>query len=227
MTSGRSPRSPTRSSDVSDGDAGDGKAPPANPLDALTQLFGAKSGPSTNPLGTLGLLIDFDGMTSVSSTDYDGSTVVATATSRIGELRLLAGLIKLNGVNVVTKVTSTLDGGAKTSQTVDVGGMTIAGQKFSYGPDGFTAVGKNTPIPGIPTSVAGPAQDARCRHRGAQAGDHQERLDGHGHLPRRFGSRWTPSRCVPSCRSCRWTTGQRASADLPVRPICSRDCCCR
>jgi hypothetical protein len=33
--------------------------------------------------------------------------------------------------------------------------MTIAGQKFSYGPDGFTAVGKNTPIPGIPTSVSG------------------------------------------------------------------------
>ncbi|MDR7085319.1 hypothetical protein J2X11_000158 [Aeromicrobium panaciterrae] len=140
--------------DVNDGDAGDSKAPPANPLDALTGLFGATPAPSTNPLGTLGLLIDFDGMTSVSSSDYDGTTAVATATSRIGELRLLAGVIKLTGVNVVTKVTSTLDGGAITSQTVDVGGMTVAGQKFAYGPDGFTAVGKVTPIPGIPTSAA-------------------------------------------------------------------------
>ena len=32
--------------------------------------------------------------------------------------------------------------------------MTIAGQKFSYGPEGFTAAGKNTPIPGIPSSAA-------------------------------------------------------------------------
>jgi hypothetical protein len=142
------------SSDVSDGDAGDGKKTSTNPLDALSQLLGAKSGPP-NPLGTLGLLIDFDGMTSVSSTDYDGTTVIATATSRIGELRLLGGLISLNGVNVVTKVTSSLGGGAKTTQTVDVGGMTIVGQKFSYGPDGFTAVGKNIPVPGLPTSVAG------------------------------------------------------------------------
>jgi hypothetical protein len=142
------------SSDVSDGDAGDGKKKAStNPLDALNQLVGAKSGPP-NPLGTLGLLIDVDGMTSVSSTDYDGSTVIATATSRIGEVRLLGGLISLNGVNVVTKVTSSLDGGAKTARTVDVGGITIAGQKFSYGPDGLTAVGKNTPIPGIPSSVS-------------------------------------------------------------------------
>ena len=42
--------------------------------------------------------------------------MTATATSRIGELRLLMGLIKLTGVNVVTKVTSSLDGGAKTAR---------------------------------------------------------------------------------------------------------------
>ncbi len=142
------------SSDVSDGATGSGKAPSSNPLDALGQIFGAKSGPpASNPMGSLSLLIDYDGMTSVSSTDYVGGTVIATATSRIGELRLLGGLIKLTGVNVVTKVTSSLDGGAKPSQTVDIGGMTIAGQKFSYGPEGFSAMGKNTPVPGIPASA--------------------------------------------------------------------------
>lgn len=139
-------------SDVNDGDAGDGKKGPVNPLDALTALIGAKSGP-TNPLGTLGLLIDFDGMTSVSSSDYDGTTVVATATSRIGEIRLLGGLIKLTGVNVVTKATSSLEGEPQTAQTVDIGGMTVVGQKFSYGPDGFTALGKATPVPGIPQAA--------------------------------------------------------------------------
>lgn len=140
--------------DVSDGEAGDGKPASTNPLDALTQLLGAKSGPPTNPLGTLGLLVDLDGMTSVSSTDYDGDTVVATATSRIGEVRLLGGLITLTGVNVVAKATSSLEAGTKTTQTVDVGGMNVIGQKFAFGPDGFTAVGKKTPIPGLPSSAA-------------------------------------------------------------------------
>ncbi len=142
------------SSDVSDGDAGGGKAAPANPLDGLGKLFGATPQPAAGPLGSLSLLIDYDGMTSVSSTDYDGDTVVATATSRIGELRLLGGLIKLTGVNVVTKATSNLEAGGTTAQTVDIGGMTVAGQKFSYGPEGFSATGKVTPLPGIPASAA-------------------------------------------------------------------------
>jgi hypothetical protein len=75
--------------------------------------------------------------------------VTTTATSRVGELRLLLGLIKLTGVNVVTKVTSSLEAGAKVSRVVDVGGMTIAGQKFSYGPDGFTVAGSNTAVPDL------------------------------------------------------------------------------
>lgn len=159
----------TGSGDLAEGDSGDGSATPApSPLDGLSKgdfsglgsaLTGTKSGSNedpaqTNPMGSLSMLIDFDGMTSVSSTSYDDDKVVATATSRIGELRLLLGMIKLTGINVVTKVTSTVDGPAKTSQVVDVGGMTIAGQKFSYGPDGFTAAGSTTPVPGMPTQAS-------------------------------------------------------------------------
>jgi hypothetical protein len=158
----------TGSGDLQEGDP-DGTAPAApNPLDALSKgdmsaLGSAITGTSTgspddpvqtNPMGSLSLLIDADGMTSVSSTTYDDDTVTATATSRIGELRLLTGLVKLTGVNVVTKVTSSLDGGARTSQIVDVGGMTIAGQKFSYGPEGFVAAGSTTPVPGLPSNVS-------------------------------------------------------------------------
>ena len=167
----------TGSGDLADGDPGDASAaapsttstpPPTNLLSSLATgdlsalgsiLTGPKTGTSadpvqTNPMGALSMLVDFDGMTSVSSTSYEDDKVVATATSRIGELRLLLGLIKLTGINVVTKVTSSLDGGAVTSQTVDVGGMTIAGQKFSYGPGGFTAAGTTTPVPGMPASAA-------------------------------------------------------------------------
>jgi hypothetical protein len=159
----------TGSGDLSEGDSGDGTATPApNPLDGLSKgdlsglgsaITGTKTGSDqdptqTNPMGALSMLIDFDGMTSVSSTTYDDDQVTATATSRIGELRLLLGMITLTGVNVVTKVTSSIDGGARTSQVVDVGGMTIAGQKFSYGPNGFTAAGSTTPVPGMPTQAS-------------------------------------------------------------------------
>ncbi|MGO4255383.1 hypothetical protein [Marmoricola sp. RAF53] len=157
-------------SDIGDGDAGDTKTTSTNPLTGLLSgdlgaltgvLGGTKSGNADTPLGgtamlgPLATLVDFDGMTSVSSSDYDGQNVVATSTSRIGELRLLLGLVKLTGVNVVTKTSATLEGGAKTSQTVDIGGMTIAGQKFSYGPSGFTAAGSTTPIPNLGSTVGG------------------------------------------------------------------------
>jgi hypothetical protein len=157
----------TGSGDLAGSDP-DGGTAGTNPLDALTSgdltalgglLTGTETGNadnpiSTNPMGALSLLIDFDGMTSVSTSEYDDDKVIATATSRIGELRLLTGLIKLTGIDVVTKVTSSLDGGAKTSQTVDVGGMTIAGQKFAYGPEGFEIAGTKAPIPGLPTTAA-------------------------------------------------------------------------
>jgi hypothetical protein len=158
----------TGSGDLADGDSGDGTAtPPPNPLDGLSKgdfsglgsiLTGTSTGNDqnpvqTNPMGAFSTLVDVDGMTSVSSTTYDDDKVVSTATSRIGEIRLLLGLIKLTGVNVVTKAVGNADGSVATSRVVDVGGMTIAGQKFSYGPDGFTAAGATTPVPGLPTQA--------------------------------------------------------------------------
>ncbi len=155
------------SGDVAQGDTGDGTAP-ANPLDALTSgdlaaLGGFLTGgsetagpgeppPSASPLGPLALLINAGGMESISSTTYDpaGDAVSATATSRLGSIALLAGLVKLTGVEVVSKVSSNIAGGAKITRDVNIGGMTIAGQKFAYTGDGFVATGKKTPIPGLP-----------------------------------------------------------------------------
>lgn len=158
------------SGDVSPGDSGDGTAP-TNPLDSimagdLAALGNLLSGsgtagpgepqPASSLLGPLGLLINAGGMESISSTTYDpeADSVSAAATSRLGSIALLSGIVKLTGVEVVTKVTSNIADGAKITKDVNVGGMTIAGQKFSYTGDGFVAAGKKTPIPGLPDDGA-------------------------------------------------------------------------
>lgn len=155
------------SGDVAPGDTGDGTSGSTNPLDALaggdlTALGGLLTGsntagegeqaPSSSLLGPLGALVNAGGMESISSTSYDpeADSVNAKATSRLGSITLLAGLVKLTGVEVTVKVTSNIAGGAKITKDVNVGGMTIAGQKFSYTGDGFVAAGNKTPIPGLP-----------------------------------------------------------------------------
>jgi len=154
------------SGDVAHGDTGEGETS-SNPLDALAQgdltalgdmLAGSQSAgpgeptPSASPLGALGLLVNAGGMESISSTTYDpeGDFVDAKATSRLGSVTLLAGMVKLTGVEVTVKVTSNIAGGAKIVKDVNIGGMTIAGQKFAYTGDGFVAAGNKTPIPGLP-----------------------------------------------------------------------------
>lgn len=155
------------SGDVAPGDTGDGESTSTSPLDALAEgdlsaLGDALSGsqqagpgeaaPSTGPLGALGVLVNAGGMESISSTNYDpeGDFVDAKATSRLGSISLLSGIVKLTGVEVTVKVSSNVAGGAKIVKDVNIGGMTIAGQKFSYTGDGFVAAGAKTPIPGLP-----------------------------------------------------------------------------
>ncbi|HEX4190252.1 MAG TPA: hypothetical protein VHZ06_04595 [Marmoricola sp.] len=154
--------------DVVPGDPADGagSTPPANPLAGLLKgdvsgliglLTATKSGttggstPIGSPLGVLSALISVSGMESVSSTTYDpdADSVVATATSRLGNVGLIAGLVQLTGVEVVTQTTSNIAGGAVNTSNVNIGGMSIAGQKFEFTGTGFKALGKTTPIPGL------------------------------------------------------------------------------
>ncbi len=161
------------SGDVAPGSTGDSTTPaPTNPLTALTKgdlsalgnlLSGTKTAgpgapqPQSSPLGALGLLVNAGGMESISSTNYgaDLDSVVSQATARLGSISLLAGIVKLDGVEVVAKTTSNIAGGAKTSHSVTIGGMTIAGQKFAFTGTGFVVAGKPTPIPGLPDTAAG------------------------------------------------------------------------
>ena len=112
--------------------------------------------PSAGPLGGLGLLIGANGMDSISSTSYDpdADEVTATATSRLGSISLLAGIVKMTGVEVITTVTSNIADGAKVYRKVSIGGMSIAGNKFAFTGNGIEAQGKQTPIPGLPDAPA-------------------------------------------------------------------------
>ncbi|MFL6062274.1 MAG: hypothetical protein ACJ72E_13665 [Marmoricola sp.] len=160
------------SGDVAEGDSGAPTAtPPPNPLAALASgdlsaltnlLTGShtagpgEGAPSSSPLGALGLLVSAGGMDSVSRTTYDTTqdAVVATSTARLGSIGLLAGIVKLDGVEVVTQVTSNQAKGAVVTRKVTIGAMTIAGNKFGLTGDGIEAMGKATPIPGLPDAPA-------------------------------------------------------------------------
>ena len=80
--------------------------------------------------------------------------VVATSTARLGSIGLLGGIVKLDGVEVVTKVTSNLAKGSVVNRKVTIGAMSIAGNKFGLTGDGVEAMGKTNPIPGLPDNAA-------------------------------------------------------------------------
>ncbi|MFS3128007.1 choice-of-anchor P family protein [Nocardioides sp. Bht2] len=114
----------------------------------LGQLTGAakqESGVPGMPAG-LSTLIDFNGYVSTSKTALVDGKVQVTSKSRLGDVSLLGGLIKLEGVSSVATASSdgsTGQAGGKASY----GGMTIAGQEFGIGPDGVVAMGKTQAIP--------------------------------------------------------------------------------
>ncbi|MGN6161845.1 MAG: choice-of-anchor P family protein [Marmoricola sp.] len=143
--------------------AGDGSSSAPNPLDqlksgnlgALTGLLnppGSDTNTGSNPLGVLSAIVSVGGMSSSSVTDYsDPSVVTATATSQLGEVDLLGGIVKLEGVTVKAACSSSLDGGGKVDQKVTYGGMTIAGTPFKFTSDGIEAATSKTAIPGMPS----------------------------------------------------------------------------
>jgi len=102
----------------------------------------------------LALLIDVGGMGATSTVTRgegeDGvERVRAVSRSALGEVSLLGGVITLDGV--VSTATVTSDGAkAVTRGVTDYGTLTIAGQKFRFGSDGFEAAGQGQDLPGLP-----------------------------------------------------------------------------
>ena len=120
-------------------------------LSGGSQSHADASADAGNPLGALGLLVDPAGMSSSSRTSYTADSVTSVATSQLGVVRLLGGIVQLDGVTVTSRSTSSL-GGATTKPKVTFGGLTIAGTAFKFTSDGIEAAGSTTAIPGLSDS---------------------------------------------------------------------------
>lgn len=122
-------------------------------LGGLLNGPGSNSNTGSNPLGVLSAVVSVGGMSSSSVADYgDPATVTATATSQVGEVDLLGGIVKLGGCTVSSVSSSSVDGGGKVVQKVTYGELTIAGTPFKLTSDGIEAAGSTTAIPGLPDS---------------------------------------------------------------------------
>lgn len=101
----------------------------------------------------LAALVDAEGISSISESVTGGDVIRSTATSRIGNLSLLGGVIT---VDFVTTTATTISDGTKAAaqRKARIGGLEIAGQSFGFGPDGIEASGKPAPIPGLPDDPA-------------------------------------------------------------------------
>ena len=141
-----------------DGDEEEGGLVPGLPLPGLDELLGGLVGgssddeedtPSTLGLPpALGAIVDLGGFTSATRTET-GTSVHSLARSSFGNVALLGGLIRVEGLKVRAEVSSDGTKGAPSGLSA-YGELVALGQRFAFGPDGFEAVGEHHPIPGLP-----------------------------------------------------------------------------
>lgn len=106
-----------------------------------------------DPLGALSAVVDAASTRSVSRTSYAKETVVTTATSALGNVKLLGGIIELRSIVTQARTESSLDG-SRSSSSIRYAGLTIGGTPFQLTKDGVEAAGQGAPIPGLPDDPA-------------------------------------------------------------------------
>lgn len=101
----------------------------------------------------LSALVDLGGYVSTSRSTVTDDAITTTSRASLGDVRLLGGLVTISGIHATA--TSSSDGrtGVPAGQA-RLGTISIAGQEFGFGPEGFTAVGQTTAIPGLPAQAA-------------------------------------------------------------------------
>ncbi len=135
-----------------DEDEDDGLVP-GLPLPGLDAPSGGSSETEDEP-SALGLppafnsIIDLGGFTSATKTET-GTSVRSIGRSSFGNLALLGGLIRVEGLKVRAEASSDGTTGAPGGLSA-YGELVALGQRFAFGPDGFEAVGEQHPIPGLP-----------------------------------------------------------------------------
>ncbi len=106
----------------------------------------------------LAALVDLGGYAAESVVTNDPTEVRAVSRSAVGDVSLLGGVVTLSGITA--RAVAGSDGAqGTTGGGADYGVLTIAGQKFRYGADGFEAAGQAAPVPGLPDE-AGAALEA-------------------------------------------------------------------
>lgn len=96
----------------------------------------------------LAALVDVGGMSSLSRSETSGSKISSLARSSVSDIALLGGVVTIEGVT--SRTTSSSTGNASAAEAVTrVGGITIAGQEFGFGAEGFV-VPEGAPKPAIP-----------------------------------------------------------------------------
>jgi hypothetical protein len=101
----------------------------------------------------LAALVDVNGYVADSQSVAGDDLVTTTSRTALGDVRLLGGIVTMSGVT--STVVAASDGTTGQSQgRADYGTMTIAGQTFGIGPEGYTAADQAGPIPGLPDDPA-------------------------------------------------------------------------
>lgn len=97
----------------------------------------------------LAALVDLGGYAAESVVTSEPTEVRAVSRSAVGDVSLLGGVVTLSGITA--RAVAASDGAEGTSGGgADYGVLTIAGQKFRFGSDGFEAAGEASPVPGLP-----------------------------------------------------------------------------
>ena len=125
----------------------------------LGQLVGKTAAPKapTIPLpvpetAAVAALVSANNVTSDSQTVLGQNSVTATAHAAATDLSLISGLIKLDGVDVVSQVVS--DGTkATTTGVAKIAGITLAGVKLDLGSKGLDLAGTTTALPDLTSTL--------------------------------------------------------------------------
>jgi hypothetical protein len=143
---------------LSDALRGTPLAPPAVPAPAAPAAVSAGEEPAepTAEEGAacqippaLSALVDLGGYVSTTRSTVTDDEIVTTARASLGDVRLLGGLVTISGIHATARSSSDGRTGVPTGRA-RFGTLTIAGQEFAWGPEGFTAVGQAGAIPGLP-----------------------------------------------------------------------------
>ncbi|WP_203338476.1 choice-of-anchor P family protein [Nocardioides limicola] len=101
----------------------------------------------------LDLLIELGGMSSTSRITLGDEDVTSVARSALGDVSLLGGLIKLEGITTVARAIGT-EGDARASSNAEVGAIYLAGQKLAFDDEGAVAGGQKFVFPGLPVEAS-------------------------------------------------------------------------